>query len=276
MINRIIGAVVRAFCVAFAVLYPTLVVASSTNQGNTVGVFLALIAGVLTFSEYVSRAPSFIEFRWAPPFNRIRFAALFACVLFFSGIFLSSNYESVLFEISLSVATIFGHLSDFVYSPVRLIILMLPSEAAPELIDTVRIAAGFGSVLAALCVMAFAVFIYVLNWPSNSGAFNVWMNLPLFDPVQGKDILELMERDARVNLMLGALMPFLIPAVVKLATPLISTALLQEPQALVWILIAWVLIPTSLLMRGMAMMRVCQMIALKRQQRDNDDRFVAA
>jgi hypothetical protein len=57
---------------------------------------------------------------------------------------------------------------------------------------------------------------------------------------------------------------------------LISAAVLQEPQALVWIMTAWVLIPTSLIMRGMAMMRVCQMIALKRRQRDNNDHFVAA
>lgn len=276
MINRIIGAFVRALCVAFAVLYPTLVVASSTNQGSTAGVFLALIAGVLTFSEYVSLAPSFIEFRWAPPFNRVRFMTLFASVLFFCGIFLQTDYDSVLFDVSLSVGTIFGHLADFVYSPVRLMTLMLPNEASPELIETVRVAAGFGLVLAALCVLVFAIFIYVLNWPLNSGTFNVWMNLPLFDPVQGKDILELMERDARVNLMLGALMPFMIPAVVKLATPLISAAVLQEPQALVWIMTAWVLIPTSLIMRGMAMMRVCQMIALKRRQRDNNDHFVAA
>ncbi len=37
---------------------------------------LALLAAVFTFVEYFSAYPSFVEFRNAPPFNRLRFVAL--------------------------------------------------------------------------------------------------------------------------------------------------------------------------------------------------------
>ncbi len=41
---------------------------------------VALFAGVLTFVEYNSAYPGLVEFRDAPPFNRVRFLMLFSTV----------------------------------------------------------------------------------------------------------------------------------------------------------------------------------------------------
>ena len=39
-------------------------------------------------------------------------------------------------------------------------------------------------------VMAMFLFLVrVLGWPSRNGSFNVWVNLPLFDPTAGGDVL---------------------------------------------------------------------------------------
>ena len=65
---------------------------------------------------------------------------------------------------------------------------------------------------------------------------------------------------------LGFLLPFLIPAAVKLASLAFSPVTLESPQTLIWTMTAWAFLPASLLMRGIAMSRIAGMIAEKRRQ----------
>ncbi|WP_044036009.1 hypothetical protein [Octadecabacter arcticus] len=69
-----------------------------------------------------------------------------------------------------------------------------------------------------------------------------------------------------VTLILGFLLHFLIPAFVKLASDIFNPIQLQDSHTLIWTMTAWAFIPASLIMRGIAMLRVGQMIALQREQ----------
>ena len=71
-------------------------------------------------------------------------------------------------------------------------------------------------------------------------------------------------RDARVNIALGFLLPFLTPAVVKIASTGFEPLALTSPQTLIWTMTAWAFLPASLFMRGIAMGRVAEMIREKR------------
>ena len=113
---------------------------------------------------------------------------------------------------------------------------------------------------------AFLILVRLLNWPARQGAFNVWVNLPLFDPTVGGDVIYRLHRDARVNIALGFLLPFIIPAVVKAAADLIDPITLQNPQTLIWTLSAWAFLPASMIMRGLAMSKVADMIEDKRRR----------
>jgi len=66
--------------------------------------------------------------------------------------------------------------------------------------------------------------------------------------------------------MLGFLLPFLIPAIVKLATLLMDPITLADPQTLIWTISAWAFLPASLIMRGIAMLRIADMIEDKRRR----------
>jgi hypothetical protein len=110
------------------------------------------------------------------------------------------------------------------------------------------------------------LFIRTGNWPGRDSAFNVWLNLPTFDPTAGGDVVDRLERDARVNIALGFLLPFLIPAVLKAATSGIAPITLSAPQMMIWTMAAWSFLPASLFMRGIAMGRVAEMIREKRRQ----------
>ena len=158
-----------------------------------------------------------------------------------------------------------GETLDFAYSPVQLTVLMLPLETATESLEIIRSAAGIAYVVAAAAILCFALAIRVANWPLRNGAFNVWVNLPLFDPTTGGDVVARLQRDARINIIIGILLPFAIPATVKLASGLMDISQLTSPQVLVWMITAWAFVPASMIMRGMAMLRVADLIAEKRR-----------
>jgi hypothetical protein len=64
---------------------------------------------------------------------------------------------------------------------------------------------------------------------------------------------------------LGVLLPFLIPAVVSLASIGFEPLTLTSPQTLIWTMTAWAFLPASLVMRGIAMGRIATMIRQKRE-----------
>ena len=129
----------------------------------------------------------------------------------------------------------------------------------------VRTAAGMSYLISLLSLAFFIMILRLRNWPMSNGTFNVWINLPTFDPTAGKDVVQRLERDARLNIALGFLLPFLTPAAVKSAAVLFGTVSLQNPQTLIWTVSAWAFLPASLFMRGIAMGRIAQMIAAKRK-----------
>jgi len=265
---------------ALLIASPALLLPGVAADSSQITVLVALLAGFLTFVEYYSNSPSILEFRDAPPFNRLRFGAMFVTVLALSMMLKGLSEPSPATNALTSMATIIGNTLDFPYSPIRLAVLMLPADSEPVLADMVRSAAGISYVISLLAIVLMVLFVRLLNWPVRKGAFNVWVNLPLFDPTAGGDVLERLHRDARVNIAIGFLLPFIIPAVVKAATDLIDPMSLNNPQTIIWTISAWAFIPASMIMCGIAMARVAEMIQQKRRRTyanaDAEDGFQTA
>jgi hypothetical protein len=163
------------------------------------------------------------------------------------------------------IGTRIGIAIDVPYSPVRLVTLMLPEDMSLEHLILVRTAAGISYVISLLTLASFIIILRAIGWPQRLGKFNVWINLPTFDPTTGGDVVQRLQRDARFNIALGFLLPFLIPAAVKLAAMAFQPVTLESPQTLVWTMAAWAFLPASLFMRGIAMGRIAWMIAEKRR-----------
>ena len=260
------GAAIRGLLVALMIVTPALMLPDVVSDSSQIVVLVALLASFLTFVEYNSNFPSIVEFRDAAPFNRLRFIALFLTVLFLTLILRGKTEPTALSGALTSVGTIVGNAIDFPYSPVRLVVLMLPDNAPIETVASVRTFAGLSYVISLLAMTAFLVLVRVMNWPTRNGAFNVWVNLPLFDPTAGGDVLDRLQRDSRINIALGFLLPFVIPAVVKLAADLLDPISLEHPQTLIWTLSAWAFLPASMIMRGIAMGKIADMIEEKRRR----------
>lgn len=260
------GAMFRGLLVALLITTPALMLPGATADSSQITTLVALLAAFLTFVEYNATLPSIIEFRDAPPFNRLRFIALAASVILLSAIAHGHAEPAALTMALSSIGTIIGNAMDMPYSPVRLAVLMLPDNTSLQTVNAVRTAAGVSYLFSLIAVGAIFVLIRMMNWPARRGAFNVWVNLPLFDPTAGGDVIYRLQRDARINITLGFLLPFIIPAVVKLASGLLDPVTLQNPQTLIWTVSAWAFLPASLIMRGMAMGKVADMIEDKRRR----------
>ncbi|GHF35729.1 hypothetical protein [Seohaeicola zhoushanensis] len=266
MIGRIAGAALRGLLVALLVATPSLLLPGSITDASEMIALLAILAGALTFAEYNTEFPSFIEFRDAPPLNRLRFFCLLAMFLVLTTITRHTTDPSGLTAFLTGLGGLIGHLTDFPYSPVRLAILMLPTEAGVQTVDAVRIAAGVSYVIAMLTVIAFLISVRVMGWPTSSGAFNVWVNLPLFDPTTGGDVVHRLQRDGRINMIVGFLAPFFVPALIKLVSDNFEPLSMEDPKTRIWLLSAWAFLPASMMMRGLAMSRIAELIEEKRRR----------
>jgi hypothetical protein len=266
VISRLAYAVLRAVLVVILVSIPSLLIPGVSPDTAQIVALVALFGAILTIVEYTSDYPGLIEFRDAPPFNRIRFASIFAVVLILSIILRGEYSESSLSSLMQAVGALIGYVIDFPYSPVRLVVLMLPEDTDAAQIERVRTAAGMGYLISLVTLTIFLIVLRLQNWPLANGSFNVWINLPTFDPTAGGDVVERLERDARFNIALGFLLPFLMPAAVKAAGSAFGAISLENPQTLIWTVTAWAFLPTSLFMRGIAMSRVASMIDEKRRK----------
>jgi hypothetical protein len=265
VVSRLTGAIVRMVLVMVLVATPSVLLVDITADTKQMVALVALFLGMLTFVEYNATYPSLVEFRDAPPFNRVRFVMLLGTVFSLSAIARGKVEPTTLTEFIDAIGTLIGISMDFPYSPVRLATLMVANDATVEQVAAVRTAAGMAYLISLISLSVFVVLLKAGRWPSQGRAFNVWINLPTFDPTAGADVVTRLTRDARINISLGFLLPFLTPAVVKIASTGFEPLTLTSPQTLIWTMTAWAFLPASLFMRGIAMGRVADMITETRE-----------
>jgi len=266
VLSRMIGAVGRALAVVLLIAMPSLIVPEAHPETGEVVAIVALVFAAITFVEYYVQYPSLIEFRYAPPFNRLRFLALFANILLLAALVRGLSHPSPTTDLVTAVGILIGEIIDFSFSPVRLIGLMLPPDATLAQVEVLRAAAGISYLSSLVMIGVFVVILRITNWPAGHGAFNVWVNMPNFDPTAGGDVVSQMLRDSRVNIMLGFSLPFVTPLFAMLATGVFDPYALVKPQALIWTVAIWAFIPASLMMRGIALARLADMLSRRRVQ----------
>jgi hypothetical protein len=263
-LNRATGAAVRAFLVMILIVLPSVILPGIGTDTKQIVALMALFAGTLVFVEYNAVYPSLVEFRDGAPFNRIRYLMLFAIVLFLSVIVADREDPTAVSGLFHALGVIVGEALDFPYSPVRLATYMLSEAATAQQVADVRTTAGTAYLISLVSLAVFVVVLKIAGWPSTKSAFNVWTNLPTFEPTAGGDVVDRLDRDARVNLAVGFLLPFVVPALIAVFSSGLPPSVVASPQTLIWSIAAWAFLPASLLMRGVAMARIADMIRTKR------------
>lgn len=263
--SRLPGAIARAVLVVLMIVTPTVMLDTSSTETMQIVGLVSIFAALFTIVEYSAISPSLVEFRGAPPFNRLRFGALLMTVFSLSVIFRGGDASTITL-IFQAIGERVGASIDFPFSPVRLMLLAMPAETDWEQMTRVRTAAGLSYLISLLSLAVFVILSRLRGWPQKNGTFNVWVNLPTFDPTAGGDVVDRLNRDSQINLILGFLLPFMVPALAKLVAAISGPISLADPQTLIWAVTAWAFLPASLLMRGVALSRVAQMIHVQRKR----------
>jgi len=95
--------------------------------------------------------------------------------------------------------------------------------------------------------------------------------MPNFDPTTTDDVVGRLSRDARINIVLGFFLPFLIPPVIGVLFRFVGVSPFNDPYLMIWVTAAWAFLPSGMIMRGVAISRVAQMAANARQMQEEDD-----
>ena len=265
MIAQLSSAVVRAIFVIVVICTPALLIPARSPDSTQVVMLVALFAAIFTFSEYASRYPGLIEFRDAPPFNRVRVIGIFVTLFLLSLVAGPSEGAGTLSLVINATGLVMAHALDFTYSPLWLLQVFLPDNATEANLTMLRTMGGLSFLIGLVTIVVFAILMRLRGWPNRNTSFNVWVNLPTFDPTAGGDVVERLRRDARFNIALGFLLPFLIPAVVKTVSAGFTPVTLESPQTMIWTVAAWAFLPASLFMRGIAMAKIARLIKRKRE-----------
>jgi hypothetical protein len=263
-LSRATAAGVRAFLVMILIVMPSVILPGIGTDTKQIVALVALFGGALVFFEYHAVYPSLIEFRDGAPYNRIRYLMMLSIVVFLSAIVADREASTTVTRLFHAIGLIIGSSLDFPYSPVRLASYMLEDGATATQIAEVKVAAATAYLVSLFSLALFVIVLKLAGWPSTKSAFNVWVNLPTFEPTAGGDVVDRLVRDSYANLTVGFLLPFVIPALVAVLTSGIPASTLTSPQTLIWTMALWAYLPAALIMRAVAMARIADMIRIKR------------
>lgn len=269
VLSRLLGALLRAALVVVVVATPSLLIPGTTEEGAQVVMLIALALGTFTAVEYGATYPALIEFRDAPPFNRVRILSLFVMLIVLSLVAGGAGSNSLILVLN-ALGLLMGHALEFPWSPMSVVLMHLPVDAAPVTELQVKVMAGLAIFVMLSALVVFALLLRMQHWPNRGQPFNVWVNLPTFDPTTGGDVVPRLIRDARVNIILGLSATFILPVAGLKIADHFDLLILTSPQVMVWGIALWMFLPLSMFMRGLAMARIADMI------RERRSRLVAA
>ncbi len=265
MVRRFFGALFRGVCAGLVLMVPSLVLVHVPSDATYFVLISAMLLAFIVFSEYNNTYPSILEFRDAPPFNRIRFlhGILSVCgvALIFQDMIFGDGSGAVT-----RVSVYLGQVLDFTGSPVDMLMMSVPYDLSESVLQSMRAAGALTITLCVVSILAFFAYIKTTNWPISRGQFNIWVNLPLMDPSRGDNLAKRMKRRAQVNIGLGGSFLFAGLVFFKGVGAILGPALYADLVVLMWIIILWGAIPTTMVMRGIAMARLATEIAKKQTQ----------
>lgn len=260
MLSTLLAASVRGLLVALVILLPGFILPDLTVEARQMAVLVAVVAFFIVLFEYGSSHPGLVEFRFAPPFNRIRYLSLLFCVLALALLFRQAIEPGPVGHAVTLVGDAMGRALHIPYSPVQLLVAALSDPSDKTRVDLIRAAAGLSYGISLVMLAVFSICIRLLDWPLGRGSFNLWLNLPTFDPLAQRDVAAHLQRDARFNVVIGLALPFFIPLLAAGSASVHDLGSVAAKQPLLWGVTLWAFLPASLFMRGVALARLAALL----------------
>lgn len=260
MIARLTGAAIRAILVVLVIISPAFLLPGVSVASQEISLIVAGIAAAFTVFEYASTHPGLIDFRFAPPYNRARFIGFSVQVLCL--VFLARAIEG---QDSFSPQLIaFADQAivslDFPLSPVRIARATIAADADPAFELLISRGAAVSFIVTFVSMLFFAALLWLFHWPVGRRDFNLWINLPTFEPGYGRDVERRLHRDGVINVLSGLAFLYLLPVMLSSAGGWFDPSVLANYQSFVWGLTFWAFGAGSLVIRGAAVLKVAYLV----------------
>ncbi len=255
--KRFVGAFIRALIVVLIVITPAFILPDIGKTTQEMALIIAAIVAGFTLFEYAGKTPGFVDFRFAPPYNRFRIAIIAAQVVALSLLCRASLQE---FPQILELADLAVGYDAFPYSPVEMAVAktaLVPLTTSPELM-TQLFSVSF--IVAAGLTIGLSVVLWVFGWPTERADFNLWVNLPTFSPSSVSQAEKRMKRDAFINIVLGIGLLYGIPYGFPYVVEILGTGLFENYHSLVWVVALWAFLPALMVTRGLSITKVSRIL----------------
>lgn len=259
MFTRLLGAMLRAGVVAATVLLPAVLLPEISSSAADLAIVVSAIAATFILIEYGARCPSFIEFRFAAPYNRFRVAFLITVTL---AVILAINPRASIFDVDWLQRLVQANSQvwNFAYSPYNAfegLVATADFDSQKRILDV----AGMGLTMALLFVVISTLLLIALAWPLDFESFNIWANMPTFDLSNSEAAPMDLRRSALISVMFGCAFPFLAPWATLTFFGELSQISPANILFMVWLITIWTYVPAASILRGIALLRVAESLA---------------
>ena len=256
MFKRLLGAFFRAMLVLVVVAAPAFLLPNVSQAAQEISLIIGGIAGAFTLFEYASSHPGLVDFRFAPPYNRVRFATFAVQVISLVFLCRATSGADPFSPNVLAYADKAVALMNLPLSPVRVAVEMVGEGASEAFQTLLGRAAAISFTVAFASFIFFAITLWLFKWPVGRDNFNLWVNLPTFEPSSGRDVERRLFRDGTANILIGIGLPFIIPVLASRSGGWFDPSVLENYQPLIWGTALWAFMPASLIIRGAALIKV--------------------
>ncbi|MBL4807055.1 MAG: hypothetical protein JKY31_07165 [Rhodobacteraceae bacterium] len=255
--KRFLGALVRALLVVLIIILPSFILPDVGKITRELALIIGGIVAAFTLFEYASKSPGFVDFRFAPPYNRFRIAIIASQVIALSLIFRASvqGIPEILEWANKAV-----EYASFPFSPVELAIAKTGVDvtSVSAVLLTQIFSASF--IIAAGLTVGLSLVLWIFGWPTERAEFNLWVNLPTFSPSSVAEAEKRMKRDAAINIMLGIALLYAVPYGFPYVIDALGAGILENQHSLVWVTALWAFLPALMVTRGIAITKVSRIL----------------
>jgi hypothetical protein len=252
--------VARALLVAIIIAAPSFIVPDANPGTQEISLIIGGLIAVFVLFEYGAAQPGLIDFRFAPPYNRARFA-VFTFVLLLVTFYTRALANADPFSGDLiAFADRLAAMANFSISPVALVAESLaPGDA--ELQGRIRGAAALAIFAAGAGALLFIAVLWLFRWPTSRTKFHLWANLPTFSPTSSAPVERRLYRSGYLNIIAGIVLPFIVLALAARAGDLFDAAIFHRSLTLVWASALWATGSALLVLRGAALLKIGRLVA---------------
>ncbi|MGR3722743.1 hypothetical protein LGT41_0003820 [Abyssibius alkaniclasticus] len=261
MLNRLIGAVFRAAVVIFIIALPAFILPNTTLNARELSLIAGGVVAAFTIFEYAAKSPGFVDFRFAPPYNRMRVAIIATELLLIAFYFRDLTLGGPMVEFGAK----FAFLAEMPGSPVRMTLEMFADTLTPGQLSRLGVVMSLAMVTAIGLSVVFAALLWLSRWPVDRAGFNLWVNMPNFEPSEVGKTERRLYRDGMLNIIFAPLVLYAAPYVLPLASNTLGSNLLREPQSVIWLATLWAFVPASLIIRGAAILKINRILRQAKQ-----------